>query len=99
MVDIAVAGFWRKFCNLWIILGWSSVAIPSCSRSSHVSSPDSEEALGSVSCNAHHQRSILRGGETQICNDNDDTKKGEDGTDDIHADAGVHLKDIKGGEQ
>lgn len=64
-----------------------------------MSSPDPEETLGSVSCNAHRQRFILRAGNTQIHNDNDDTKKGEDGADDIHADAGIHLKDIKGGER
>lgn len=97
MVVLAVAGLWRRLCNLWIILVWNSVAIPSYSINSRANFPDPKEALGRVSCNAHRQRRKIRVENNQIYNDKDDTNKGEDGTDDIHADAGVHLKDIKEG--
>jgi hypothetical protein len=61
-------------------------------RANHcVSSSVPEEALGLVHCNAYHQRTNLTGVNRQLYDDNDDTSQGEDGTDNIHANAAIHL--------
>lgn len=43
--------------------------------------------------------SAHRQGQDQICDENEDSDQGEDGADDVHADAAIHLEEAGGGER